>query len=179
LPAEKDLVANEPAIPAAMLTRAKPILLVGDRDTQGRVEIALRDVYRDGNRLYVRYAVINRSLQAYQPTRPAVWRLTGVRSAQSLIPLSEHQLGEKLIRSLRTANSKRLEVVDAGNVGPVDAGGHSLGWLVVDEPEEVGGDLSVLRLEFAADTKGTVEAVLVLRTRGNHQEVANARPAGN
>lgn len=179
LPAEKELVANEPAIPAAMLTRAKPILLAGDRDTQGRVEIAMREVYRDENRLYVRYAVINRSLQAYQPTRPAVWRLTGVRSAQSLIPLSEHQLGEKLIRSLKTATSKRLEVVNAGDIGPVDAGGHSLGWLVVEEPADPGGEVSVLRLEFAADTKGTVEAVFVLRAKDRHQEVANARPAAN
>jgi hypothetical protein len=179
LPAEKEFVANEPAIPAAMLTRAKPILLAGDRDTQGRVEIALRDVYRDGDRLYMRYAVINRSLQTYQPTRPAVWRLTGVRSPQSLIPLSEHQLGERLIRSLKTANSKRLEVVNAGDAGPVDAGGHSLGWLVVEEPEEPGGDVSVLRLEFAADRKGTVEAVLVLRAKDQHREVANARPAAN
>lgn len=179
LPAEKDLVANEPAIPASMLTRARPILLAGDRDTQGRVEIALRDVYRHGNRLYMRYAVINRSLQAYQPTRPAVWRLTGVRSPQSLIPLGDHQLGEKLIRSLRTAQSARLEVVDASDADAVDAGGHSLGWLVVDEPEEPGGNVSVLRLEFAADTKGIVEAVLVLRTREPDKEVANARPAGN
>lgn len=179
LPAEKDLVANEPALPAEMLTKAKPILLAGDRDTQGRVEIALRELYRERSRLYVRYAVINHSLHDYRPTRPAAWRLAGVRSPQSLIPLGEHQLGERLIRSLKTGNSSRLEVVDASEVGPVGAGGHSLGWLVVEEPEGVGGEVSVLRLEFAADIKGTVEAVLVLRTRGNHQEVANARPAGN
>lgn len=169
-PAEKELARNEPALPAGMLTKAKPILLAGDREMQGRVEIALRDLYRERNRLYMRYAVINHSLQDYQPTRPAVWRLDGVRSPQSLIPLGEHQLGERLIRSLRTANSSRLEVIEASGAAPVGAGGHSLGWLVVEEPGEAGSPVSLLRLEFAADTKGTVEAVLVLRTGKDHRE---------
>ena len=175
----KELGQNARSLPAEMLTKANPILLAGDRDTQGRVEIALRDVYRERNRLYVRYAVINHSPQAYRPTRPAAWRLVGVRSPQSLIPLGERQLGERLIRSLQTAKSSRLAVIDAGEAAPVSAGGHSLGWLVVEEPDETTGDISLLRLEFAADAKGTVEAVLVLGNANGRREVANARPANN
>ena len=175
---EKDLAQGATPLPADMLTKARPILLQGNRETQGRVEIALRDLYREGNRLYVRYAVINRSARGYHSARPAVWRLAGVHSVQSLVPLSQHQLGERLSRSLKADDSIRLEVIDASQIAQVPAGDQGLGWLVVEEPETTGDAVSVLHLEFGADVKGTVEAVLVLRPGNGRQEVANARPAG-
>jgi hypothetical protein len=46
-PPEKQSVQRAAPLPADMLTKAKPILLHGDRQTQGRVEIALRDLYRE------------------------------------------------------------------------------------------------------------------------------------
>ena len=178
LPTPAKKAATPPSLPAEMLTKANPILLTGDRETQGRVEIALRDMYRERNRIYVRYAVINHSSREYQPARPAAWRLAGVRSAQSLIPLGGHQLGERLVRSLKAASSVRLDVREAADVATVAAGGHRLGWLVIEEPVETDIDVSALKLKFAADTKGPVEAVMVLGTRSDRQEVVNARPAG-
>lgn len=48
----------------------------------------------------------------------------------------------------------------------------------MNEPELAQDGISVLRLEFAADAKGTVEAAVVLRSRNTRREVANARAAG-
>jgi len=175
---ETDLAQNSSSLPADMLTKARPILLAGDRDTNGRVEIALRDLYRVRDRLYVRYAVINHSTQGYLPTRPAVWRLSQVRSPQSLVPFDGYQLGERLVRSLKAADTSRLEVVEAGELAPVAAGSHALGWVAITAPQGSAGDHSALRLEFAADSKGTVDAVLVLPTNIDRQEVASARAAG-
>lgn len=174
---ESDLARNSSALPAEMLTKASPILLVGERDTTGRVEIALRDLYWEQNRLYVRYAIINRSPQDYLPTRPAAWRLARVRSSQSLVPFDGFQLGDRIVRSLKAADTSRLDVVDASEIVPVAAGGHALGWLAVSAPEASANDSSVLRLEFAADAKGTVEALMVLPTITDRQEVASARAA--
>jgi len=165
-------------LPAEMLTKASPILLAGARDTAGRVEIALRELYRERDRLYVRYAVINHSPQDYLPTRPAAWRLAQVRSSQSLVPFDGFQLGDRIVRSLKAADTSRLDVVDASEIAPVAAGGHALGWLAVSAPEASANDNSVLRLEFAADAKGTVEALMVLPTITDRQEVASARAAG-
>jgi hypothetical protein len=175
---DSGLVKSTSPLPADMLTKAKPIILHGKREMQGRVEIVLRELYRDGDRLYVRYAVINRSAHDYRTARPAVWRLAGIRSSQSLIGLGGHQLGERLIRSLKAKQSSRLEVIDADQVAHVVAGGQGLGWLVVEETGDPGDEVSALRLEFAADAKGTVDAVLVLGHGNNRQEVANGRTAG-
>jgi hypothetical protein len=141
------------------------------------VQVALRDLYRERDRLYLRYALINRSSQVYLPARPAAWRLSNIRSSQSLIPYIEHQLGERLARSLKAGDSLRSDVLEASEVAPIVAGGHSLGSLVVNDPSGDDAGISVLRLKFAADAKGTVEAMLVLRPNTSRQEVADARPA--
>jgi hypothetical protein len=172
------LVESELPLPADMLTKATPIILQGDREIRGRVEVALRDLYRDGHRLYLRYVVINHSAYAYQTTRPAVWHLADVRSSQSLIALGEHQLGERLNRSLKAEHASRLRLLDADQTPQVAAGGHGLGWCIVEEPQGVDGGVSALRLEFAADAKGPVDAVLVLRPENHGQEVADGRTAG-
>jgi hypothetical protein len=177
-PPDTALVNGTPPLPADMLTKARPIMLYGKRQTRGRVEIALRDLYQDGNRLYIRYAVINHSAHAYRTGRPAAWRLAGIRSSQSLIGLGGHQLGERLSRSLKAKNSSRLEVLAAGQIAQVAARGQGLGWLVVEETWDVSDEVSALRLQFAADAMGTVNAVLVLGPGDNRQEVANGRTAG-
>ena len=176
-PNDKDLPQASSALPAEMLTKASPILLAGERDTTARVEIALRDLYRDQDRLYVRYVILNHSSRDYLPTRPAAWRLARVRSSQSLVPFDGNQLGDRIRRSLKAAATSRVDVVEASDVAPVAAGGHALGWLAVTTPEGSAKDISVLRLEFAADAKGTVEAMLVLPTSTERQEVASARAA--
>jgi hypothetical protein len=157
-------------IPAEMLTQA--ILLQGDRETQHRVEIALRDLYRDGNRLYVRYAVLNYSAHEYQSGRPSVLRLIGVHSLRSLIPFPDQQLGERLARSIKADAQSVLDVVDANQIARIATGGQGFGWVAIEEPPEPG--ISVLHFEFASDERGPVSAVLVLQAENGRNEVANA-----
>ena len=52
-----------------MLTAATPVLVAGERETSGRVEVTVRDLYRKNHRLYVRYAVAN---QTSNPLSPVV-----------------------------------------------------------------------------------------------------------
>jgi hypothetical protein len=159
-------------IPADMLTKAKPILLQGNRETQGRVEVALRDLYRDGDRLYVRYAVLNHSAQEYQSARPSILRLIGVHSPQSLIPFADQQLGERLARSIKADAQTVLDVVDANQIAQIASGGQGFGWIAIDvAPDPL---ISVLRFEFASDERGLVDAVLVLQPENSRNEVANA-----
>jgi hypothetical protein len=177
VPTAKEPAHRTSALPSDMLTKAEPILPAGDREARGRVEIALRDMYRQGSLLYLRYAVINHSSHEYVPARPAAWCLAGVRSPQSLIPLGNRQLDEKISGSLKAASSMTLRIREASTQSPVPAGGSSLGWVVLEEAAP-NHNLSVLRLEFAADSKGTVTAMLVLPSRNDRAEVADARTAG-
>jgi hypothetical protein len=165
------------ALPSDMLTKADPILRADERVMEGRVEISLRDMYRHGHFLFLRYAVINHSAHEYLPVRPAAWRLNGVRAAQSLIPLGNRQLGERFGDSLKAASSTRLAVRDASAPVKIPAGASGLGWVVIEEAPP-NSQHSVLRLDFAADSNGIVTAMLVLPGRNDRAEVADARAAG-
>ena len=163
-------------IPAAMLLDAVPILVSGDRDTSGRVEVTIRDIYRTDHRLYVRYAFLNRTSAAYQPVRPAGWLLEGIRAQQSLIPTGEHQLGEKLARTVKSDSETPIEILDSDQASSILPGGQGWGWLVLNDVPASPDTLSVVKMQFAADAKGTVDALLVLKPSAA-PEVASARPA--
>ena len=75
---------------------AMPVSVTGERETSGRVEVTVRDLYRKNHRLYLRYAVVNHSGAGYLPIRPVAWFLEGIRAQQSLIPAGERQLGAEL-----------------------------------------------------------------------------------
>ena len=166
-----------PRLPVEMLMEAMPVSVTGERETSGRVVVTLRDLYRKNHRLYLRYAVVNHSGAGYLPIRPVAWFLEGIRAQQSLIPAGERQLGEKLARSVRADAATVVGVVDADQTAMVLAGGQGWGWLVLEETRPSSPDtVAVLRLQFAADSKGEVDALLVLRPTAA-PEVARARPA--
>lgn len=175
---EVEAAQKTPPLPPEMLTLGQPVLLAGERETSGRAEVTIRDLYRKGNRVYLRYAVTNQSRVGYQPARPAAWRLDGATAYQSLLVLGGYQLGERLARTVRATTESLVELVDADQAGTIAAGNHGFGWLVIDDTGARAGDtVSVLRLEFAADARGPVEAYLVLQPP-SPREVARVRPTG-
>ena len=159
-----------PTLPATMLTQATPVSVFGERETQGRVEVSIRDLYRKDNRLYLRYALINRGSIPYQTAPPVASQLTRVRAGVSLIGLGAHQLGERACRTLKAESAAALPVLHAEQ-----AGGDGIGWLVIDAPPDTGPHGAVLRLRFAADTKGDVAAIVILPVLSESvREVADA-----
>ena len=166
-----------PRLPVEMLMEAMPVSVTGERETSGRVEVTVRDLYRKNHRLYLRYAVVNHSSAGYLPIRPVAWFLEGIRAQQSLIPAGERQLGEKLARSVQADAATVVGVVDADQTAMVLAGSQGWGWVVLEETKPGSPDtVAVLRLQFAADAKGEVDALLVLHPTAA-PEVARARPA--
>jgi hypothetical protein len=89
--------------------------------------------------------------------------------------MGERQLGEKLARTVKSDSETTLSVVDADQTALVLAGGQGWGWLVLEESKPTAPDtVAVLRLQFAADAKGVVDALLVLQSAAA-PEVARAR----
>ena len=135
----------------------------------------VRDLYRKNQRLYLRYAVSNHTGSGYLPNRPSAHLLEGARAQQSLISMGERQLGEKLGRTVKSDSETTVSVVGADQTQLVLAGGQGWGWLVLEESKLTSPDkVTVLRLQFAADARGVVDALLVLQPAAA-PEVARAR----
>lgn len=165
-----------PSLPEEMLTDAVPVTLFGARESNGRAEVTVRDLYQRDGRLYLRYALVNRSAHRYQQGQVAALQLVGAKSAKSLIALDGHQLGERISRGLRFDVARQVSVVDQSPVRQLEAGGQAMGWLAVELPTVDEEDVSVLKVQFAADRTADVSAVLVVklnRTKG--KEIADAR----
>jgi len=148
--------------PEEMLSDAKLIRLYGEREIQGRVAVTLTELLRRDGRLYLRYGLANRSGAGYQAARPAVSQLASVRAPVSLVPLGESQLGERLARSVKARSVSRLDLIDASPAPFLAPGEETVGWLVLPDVAASTDLRSVLRIEFAADVRGPVDAFLVL-----------------
>jgi hypothetical protein len=80
LPIPGKLVENARAVHEArlaseMLFASTPVRLAGEMKNHDRVEVILKDIYREGDRLYVRYAIQNRGRSTYVPDTPGVFTL--------------------------------------------------------------------------------------------------------
>ena len=71
-----------PRLPVEMLTEAMPVSVTGERETSGRVEVTLRDLYRKNHRLYLRYAVVNHTAPGTYPFArlPGFWKASALSS---------------------------------------------------------------------------------------------------
>ena len=91
-PAEDPRAVQEAKLASEMLFASTPVRLAGDVKNHDRVEVILKDIYREGDRLYVRYAIQNRGRSTYVPGTPGVFTLRSPRSSSSLYALSQSQL---------------------------------------------------------------------------------------
>lgn len=165
-----------PTLPEEMLTDAVPVALFGTRESNGRAEVTVRDLYQRDGRLYLRYSLVNRSARRYQQGQVAALHLVGAKSARSLLALEGHQLGERISRGLRFEVARQVSVVDQSPVREIEAGGQAMGWLAVELPAVDEEDVSVLKVQFAAHRAADVSAVLVVKlNRTKAKESADAR----
>ena len=78
---------------------------------RNRVQVALEQVYRSGDLIYVRYSITNRTEAPYRVTIPAAYTQTPGMNAISLVSLRNHQLKHKTYASFKTHRGVALDVV--------------------------------------------------------------------
>lgn len=145
-----------------LLLGSTPVRFEGHWKQASRVNVLLSDVYREGNRVYVRYAIRNDSRAAYIMAAPEIFRLRAPRSRRSLIGLNRTQiLGNSI--GLKSSGESAIEVVGAEiNAAAVSPGSTSYGLVAFEIPPELPSHPTVLRFHFPSDTAGDVSALLVL-----------------
>lgn len=97
-PAEDPRAEQEAKLATEMLFTSTPVRLAGQPRNHDRVQILLKEIYRDKDRVYVRYAIQNNGRSAYIPATPGVFSLWSPRASSSLYALSTAQLVGDTIR---------------------------------------------------------------------------------
>ena len=102
------------AIAAQVLTQtlagAEDVVPESTKVEQNRVQVALEQVYRAGDQIYIRYSITNRTEAPYRATVPAVYAQAPGKNAVSLVSLRNYQLGRKTYASFKTHRGVALDV---------------------------------------------------------------------
>ena len=160
-PVEDTRTAQEAKLASDMLFASTPVRLAGQPKNRDRVEVVLKDIYRENNRVYVRYAIQNRGRATYSPGTPGVFTLRSPHCSSSLYALSQSQLvGDGIrITSQGQAPVKVLNVEVRGNA--VAPGGTGWGLVEFELPSRAEGP-AVVKFAFPSDGASEVSAMLVL-----------------
>jgi hypothetical protein len=160
-PTENSRADQEPKLASEMLFASRPLRMVGNLKNHDRVEIILKEIYRENDRLYIRYAIQNRGQSTYVPGTPSVFTLRSPRSSSSLYTLSQSQLVGDGIR-LTSQGQSPIKVLTAEVHKKAVAPGDATWGLIAFEWPAQTNNPAVLKFAFPSDSAGEVSAVLVL-----------------
>jgi hypothetical protein len=156
--------ASEPAdpSPAEILIQAKPVRVHGSIPDKNRVAIYLTDSLERDGQVFIRYTIRNDTKKAYVPGNPQAWALNTPRYYESLYGLANYQLSPDEMARLKCNGEVPLEVAKSEMTSSrIEAGQETTGIVAIKLPGTHTGP-TVLRLIFLADSKGPINATLVL-----------------
>lgn len=157
------------ATPARVQEPATDVMLGGQpvrmdrfKEPKNRVIVLLKDTFRQGNELLVRYAVVNNSKATYDAGRPRAFTLVA-QDSQRLYRRVNSQLTDDEAEGLESTGEKPVEVLDTRlRSARVEPGQETVGVVGVKLPASKAASPTVLRLAFPDDGKGPITAILVL-----------------
>lgn len=165
-PSEEELSEQKiHAIAVQVLTQtlagAEDIVQESAKIESNRVQVALEQVYRSGDQIYIRYTVTNRTEAPYRVSVPAVYAQTSGKNTVSLVSLRNHQLRRKTYASFKTHRGVALDAAQAGSA-PRDLAPGEKGTGVIGIKCTDGNQPRLYQLNFGIDQNRQVTAEAVL-----------------
>jgi hypothetical protein len=152
-------------IASLVLTQAmmgvEDIVRDADKRTLGRVQVDLEQVYREKDRIYIRYSVTNETKAPFRVTTPDVCAPVPTEQPISLVSLRNHQITSRAFTTFKAKQVSGLTVMQAeSGVRDLAPGEKTTG--VISIGYSTGNPLQIYQLNFGADQNGPlkIEAVL-------------------
>jgi len=143
------------------LAGAEDIVQESTKVESNRVQVALDQVYRTGDQIYIRYSITNRTEAPYRVTIPAVYAQTPGKNVVSLVSLRNHQLKRKTYASFKTHRGVALDVAQA-EFTPRDLAPGEMATGVIGIKCTDGNQSRLYQLNFGVDRNRPVTAEAVL-----------------
>jgi len=106
----------------ASLLGGRPVRLASYKLGKNRVQLQVKDLFRQTDRLYIRYTVDNTTKRGYEVGKPRVFFLEEPRAPTALIGRREWQPTESEAERIESQGQKSLEIADqevrSGRVEP-------------------------------------------------------------
>lgn len=154
--------AARSAVDDAVLLGGQPVGMTSYKVGKNRVQLLIKDLFQNHDRLYIRYVIVNSTKRAYETGKPEVFRLTSPHGPKRILDRLGSQLTQREMKQIASAGQTPVEVVDqdvrARKVGPDQ---QTVGVVGVRMPP-AGNAPRVFRLVLQGNAHEQVEALLVL-----------------
>jgi hypothetical protein len=148
------------AIDSALLT-VTPIDGHDAHPPKNQVSVNIQDAVRDGDRVYVRFAVTNSGAQPYRVLSPQVFELTPQQNADLLPALTNKQISDRSIAQFRSNQSAQI-TVEQSNIPEKDLSPGATAEGVVEIHPTDATKPGVYQFVFGDDSNHAVRATVVL-----------------
>jgi len=153
---------HEPKASVSTMLGGQPIRMDSFKVPKNRVVILLKDVFREDDQLFIRYAVLNGSKKAYGPGELQAFTLDVPPSVKLPRP-ANHQLTDAEVKRIKSTVQRSVVILDTELRSPlVEPGRETVGVVRLKLPAAKANGPTVLRLSFPPVGDGPVSAVLVL-----------------
>ena len=160
-PSEHEIRRIATLVLTQTLAGAEDIAQESAKIENNRVQVTLEQIYRTGDKIYIRYSITNRSDAPYRVTTPVVYAQTPGKNAVSLVSLRNHQLGRKTYASFKTHRGVALDVAQAESA-PRDLAPGEKATGVIGIKCTDGNQPRLYQLNFGIDQNRPVTAEAVL-----------------
>jgi len=143
------------------LAGAEDIVQDSTKTERNRVQVAIDQIYRSEDQIYLRYSITNRTEAPFRVTTPAVYAQTPSQNTFSLVSLRNHQLKHKTYASLKARRGVLLDVAQAEST-PRDLAPGEKATGVVAIKDTDGNQSRLYQLNFGVDQNRPVTAEAVL-----------------
>lgn len=143
------------------LAGAEDIVQDSTKIKSNRVQVAIGQIYRSGDQIYLRYLITNRTEAPYRVTIPAVYAQAPSQNTVALASLHDHQLKRKTYASLKAHRGVALDVVQTeSNPRDLAPGEKATGVIAIKGTD--GNQSRLYQLNFGVDRNRPVTAEAVL-----------------
>jgi Conjugal transfer protein len=144
------------------LLGGKPVRLASYKRGKNRVQLQVKDLFRQADRLYIRYTVDNTTKRAYEVGKPRVLFLQVPQVPAPLTGRREWQLTDSEAERIESQGQRPLEIIDQElRSARVEPGQETVGVVGVRLPSGSRGPF-VIRLVLPNYEQGEVTATVVL-----------------
>ena len=128
---------------------------------KNQVSVSIRDAVRDGDSVYVRFAVTNSGAQPYRVLSPQVFELTPQQNADLLPALTNKQISDRSVAQFRSNQTAQI-AVEQSNFSEKDLSPGATAEGVIEIHPKDAAKPNVYQFVFGDDSSHAVKATVVL-----------------
>jgi hypothetical protein len=160
-PSAQEIQRTTDSLIGLTMLQVAPVVPRGVRPAKDYVSVLIKEVVRDKNVIYVRFAVTNNASHPYRVIPPSVFTIVPTRNAELLPSMRDLQVPEQATYQFQSSETAQVQVRDTAFPQKDVAPGRTVEGVLALEPADV-QKARVYQFVFGNDRNHRIQATAVL-----------------